>query len=202
VLAGPWVATGEEVHVPGSERLKAAALLVACSAGIALGGPVSFASAGCANSNLRPSGSNLRTVDAATVCLIDQVRRSRGLSPLRPNGSLHGVAANQSAEMVLGDYFGDNSRSGQTPLQRIVTTRYRKHTRGISTAQNIGWGTGTDATPAAIVAAWMASPPHRQIMLSSGFHDVGVGAAAAAPATLAEGQSGATYTVDFGARLG
>jgi len=202
VRAGPWVATGEEVHVPGSERLKVAALLIMCAAGIALGGPVSLASAGCANSNLRPNGSNLRAVDAATVCLIDQVRRSRGLSPLRPNRSLHGVAANQSAEMVLGDYFGDNSRSGRTPLQRIATTRYRKHARGISTAQNIGWGTGTDATPAAIVAAWMASPPHRRIMLSTGFHDVGVGAAPAAPATLAEGQSGATYTVDFGARLG
>ncbi len=191
--------------MPGSERLKFAALLVVCSAGVVFGGPVSRAAGRgtrCANSSLRPNGSNLRTVDAATVCLIDQVRRSKGLPPLRPNRSLHGVAASQSAEMVLGDYFGDNSRSGRTPLQRIATTRYHKHTHGISTAQNIGWGTGTDATPAAIVAAWMASPPHRRIMLSEGFRDVGVGAAAAAPAALAQGQPGATYTVDFGARLG
>lgn len=192
--------------MPGAERSKVTALLVACSAGIALGGPVSPAAAGgaarCANTNLRPTSSDLPTVDAATVCLIDRVRDSTGLRSLHPNGSLHGVAATQSAEMVLGDYFGDDNRLGQTPLQRIAATRYRRHTRGISTAQNIGWGTGTEATPAAIVAAWMASPPHRRIMLTAGFRDVGVGAAAAAPAALAEGQPGATYTVDFGARLG
>lgn len=192
--------------MPGSVGWKVVAPLLACSAGIALGGPVSLAGARvgapCANSNLRPTRSDLPTVDAATVCLIDQVRRSTGLRPLRPNRSLHGVAASQSAEMVLGDYFGDNSRSGQTPLQRIAATRYTKRSRGISAAQNIGWGTGTEATPAAIVAAWMASPPHRRIMLTAGFRDVGVGAAPAAPATLAEGQPGATYTVDFGARLG
>jgi uncharacterized protein YkwD len=193
--------------VPGSVGLKVVALL-ACSAGIALAGPVSLAGArgarggrACANSNLRPTGSNLRTINAATVCLIDQVRRSMGLRPLRPNRSLHGVAVSQSAEMVLGNYFGDNSRSGQTPLQRIAATRYTKRSHRISTAQNIGWGTGMEATPAAIVAAWMASPPHRRIMLSAGFRDVGVGAAAAAPAAFAEGQPGATYTVDFGMRL-
>ncbi len=192
--------------MPGSVRLKVTALLLACSAGVAVGGPVSLAAAGsagpCPNSNLRPSGSNLAAVDAATVCLIDRIRHARGLAPLRPNRSLHGVATAQSAEMVLGDYFGDNSRSGRTPLQRIAATRYRKHTRGISAAQNIAWGTGTYATPTAIVAAWMASPPHRRIMLGAGFRDVGVGATAAAPATLARGQTGATYTVDFGARLG
>lgn len=192
--------------MPGCFGCKVPALLLACSAGIALAGPVSLAGARgvapCADSNLRPTRSNLPVVDTATVCLIDRVRRSAGLTPLRPNRSLHGVAAAQSADMVLGDYFGDNSRSGRTPLQRIVTTRYPKHTRGISTAQNIGWGTGTEATPAAIVAAWMASPPHRRIMLTAGFHDVGVGAAPAAPSALAEGQPGATYTVEFGARLG
>jgi uncharacterized protein YkwD len=103
--------------------------------------------------------------------------------------------------MVLGDYFGDNSRSGQTPLQRIVAARYPSASASVSTAQNIGWGTGTQATPTAIVAAWIASPPHRRIMLTAGFRDVGVGATAAAPAALAAGQPGATYTVEFGARL-
>jgi uncharacterized protein YkwD len=102
--------------------------------------------------------------------------------------------------MVLGNYFGDDNRSGQSPLQRIVATRYPSHAVRVSTAQNIGWGTGAQATPAAIVSAWMASPPHRQIMLTAGFRDVGVGAAPAAPPALAEGQAGATYTVEFGTR--
>jgi uncharacterized protein YkwD len=101
---------------------------------------------------------------------------------------------------VLGDYFGDDSRSGETPLQRIVATRYLRHTTGVSTAQNIGWGTDAQATPAAIVAAWMHSPPHREIILTEEFRDIGVGARAAAPPALAAGRPGATYTVEFGTR--
>lgn len=155
----------------------------------------------CLNANLRPTGSNLALVDAATACLIDRIRGAAHLRPLRPSPSLQRVAAGQSAEMVLGDYFGDQNRSGQTPLQRIVATGYRRHASAISTAQNIGWATGVQATPTGIVEAWMRSPPHRQIILTREFRDLGVGAAPAAPATLAAGQPGATYTVEFGARV-
>jgi uncharacterized protein YkwD len=184
--------------------LLAGAALLSASSALLLGSPLPAAARSatpCANSYLRPTSSNLHAVDTAIVCLIDGIRRSAHLPPLRPNRSLHHVAAGQSVEMVLGDYFGDNSRSGQTPLQRIVATRYPKRTARVATAQNIGWGTESQATPAAIVAAWMASPPHRRIMLTAGFRDIGVGAAPAAPSALAAGQPGATYTVDFGARL-
>jgi uncharacterized protein YkwD len=154
----------------------------------------------CRGARLRPTRSDLPAVDAATVCLIDRIRRTAHLRALRPNLSLQRVASKQSSEMVLGDYFGDDSRSGQTPLQRIVVTRYLRRSTRASTAQNIGWGTGAHATPAAIVAAWMQSPPHRQIVLTGAFRDIGVGAAPAAPAALAAGQPGATYTVEFGTR--
>ncbi len=150
---------------------------------------------------MRPTGSDLLAVDAATVCLIDDVRRAARLRPLRPNASLRNIAASQSSEMVRGDYFGDESRSGATPLQRIVSTPYFARAAGVSTAQNIGWATGADATPAGIVAAWMDSPPHRQIILTAEFRDVGVGVAPAAPAAFAAGQPGATYTAEFGARV-
>jgi uncharacterized protein YkwD len=102
--------------------------------------------------------------------------------------------------MVLGDYFGDDNRSGQTPLQRIAATHYLTHAASVATAQNIGWGIGREATPAEMVAAWMASPAHRQIILTGAFRDIGVGIAPAAPAAFAEGRRGATYTVEFGAR--
>lgn len=189
----------------GAGRGRIAAALLLAGAGLALGGPTPDAEArlttACPNANLFPTTSNLHAVDAATVCLIDNVRRAAHRRPLRPNPSLHGVAAGQSSEMVLGNYFGDNTRSGLTPLQRIAATHYRRRTTRVATAQNIGWGTNSLATPAAIVAAWMASPPHRRIMLTARFRDVGVGAAPAAPSALAAGQPGATYTVEFGARL-
>jgi uncharacterized protein YkwD len=154
----------------------------------------------CRGAGLRPTSANLTAVDTATACLIDRARRAAHLHVLRANRSLQRVAARQSREMVLGDYFGDDSRSGQTPLQRIVATRYLRDTAQFSTAQNIGWGTDAQATPAAIVAAWMHSPPHREIILTEAFRDIGVGASPAAPAALAAGRVGATYTVEFGAR--
>ena len=154
----------------------------------------------CSGASLRPTRSDLAAIDRATACLIDRERSAAHVGALRANPSLQRVAAKQSREMVLGDYFGDDSRSGETPLQRIVATRYLREAAQVSTAQNIGWGTDAQATPAAMVAAWMNSPPHREILLTEEFRDVGVGVSPAAPAALAAGRPGATYTVEFGAR--
>src|ERR1700727_344405 len=74
----------------------------------------------CRGANLRPTRTNLAAVDTATACLIDRVRAAAHLHALRANPSLQRVAARPSREMVLGDYFGDDSRSGQTPPPRIV----------------------------------------------------------------------------------
>jgi uncharacterized protein YkwD len=204
----------QEIASNGTQRRtrrSQSALLVALVTAIALAAAPGLASARtakartakapCRDANLRPTSTDLARIDAATACLIDAVRASAHLRPLRVDARLQGVAAGQSSEMVLGDYFGDNTRAGATPLQRIVATRYQVGARAISTAQNIGWATGSDATPAGIVAAWMRSPPHRRIILTGAFRDLGVGAAPTAPAALAEGQPGATYTAEFGARV-
>jgi uncharacterized protein YkwD len=156
--------------------------------------------ASCANTNLRPSPANLPAVEGATLCLINELRSAHHLHPLRFNADLHAVAAGQASEMVLGDYFGDDNRAGQTPLQRIVASSYPEHAARVSTAQNIGWGTGPDATPAAMVQAWTLSPPHLRIILTAGYRDIGIGIAPAAPASVTAGAYGATYTVEFGVR--
>ncbi len=155
----------------------------------------------CANANLQPTAANLARIDAATLCLINRVRGAHRLRPLRRSSPLQSVAAGQARDMVAGDYFGDDSISGLTPLQRILATRYPARARRLSTAQNIGWATEPLATPAGIVQAWMASPPHRQIILTPGYRDIGVGAAAAAPHALSQGLAGATYTIEFGLRV-
>ena len=69
--------------------------------------------------------------------------------------------------MVRWDYFADDRPTGQTPLSLVAITRYPVHRAASPIGQNIAWGTGSDTTPAHIVAAWMASPPHREIMLTS-----------------------------------
>ena len=97
--------------------------------------------------------------------------------------------------MVRGNYFADHSLAGRTPLERIVPALRPAHVA--TTGQNIGWGAGADATPEAIVRAWMNSPPHRRIILTAAFREAGVGVAASLPAMLERGTSGATYTLDL-----
>ncbi len=154
----------------------------------------------CRNANLLPTAANMRAVNVATLCLVDQIRTAHHLPLLRANRELQNVAAAQATEMVSRDFFSHDSPSGQTPAARVASTRYPAHARSLSTAQNIGWGTGTYATPAHMVAAWMASPPHREIILTGEYRDAGVGVAVPVPSVVAQGESGATYAIEFGAR--
>jgi uncharacterized protein YkwD len=155
----------------------------------------------CPNAQLQPAAGDLAQINTATLCLVNRVRASYQLRRLRFSPPLQSVATGQARDMVIGDYFGDQSLSGSTPLQRILATGYPGRAWRLSTAQNIGWATGPLATPAEMVEAWMHSPPHRKIMLTPGYRDIGVGVAPAAPSSLAQGLTGATYTIEFGRRI-
>jgi uncharacterized protein YkwD len=156
----------------------------------------------CPGANVTPNGRNSALVEAATVCLMNQVRVAHRLRALRLNPALALIASGQASDMVRGDYFGDQSLSGQSPLSRIMASSYPAHASSVRllTAQNIGWGTGPNATPVGIDRAWMLSPPHRRIILTGAYRDVGVGVAPSVPSPLGVGWPGGTYAVEFGAR--
>jgi uncharacterized protein YkwD len=157
--------------------------------------------ASCRGASLHPSAANAAAVDAATLCLVDKVRTAHHLRPLRPNQELHAVAARQANCVVRWNDFADDCPYGQTPWARITATPYGTHAAGLSIGQNLGWGTGPYRTPAEMVAAWMSSPPHRAIILTGAFNDAGVGVAPAVPSILGAGEPGATYAIEFAARL-
>jgi uncharacterized protein YkwD len=179
----------------------AAVLLVCASAFLIAAPPSATASAVCAGANVHPSANNVPTVDGATLCLVNQVRLARGLHPLRANHELGRVARSQVTSMVSHDYFADVRPTGQTPLSLVAVTRYPAHAAEFSVGQNIAWGTQSFTTPAHIVAEWMASPPHREIMLSSIYRNAGVAVIPAVPTILASSGVGATYAIEFGVRL-
>jgi uncharacterized protein YkwD len=154
----------------------------------------------CPGAELRPSHANASVIDTATLCLIDHVRVAHGLRPLLANRELQAVAISQVKEMIRLDYFSDTRPSGATPAALIAATPYGRHARRLSTAESIGWGTGRFATPAQMVAAWLGSPAHRAIVLSGELLEAGVGAVAAAPSRLTQGQSGATYALELARR--
>jgi uncharacterized protein YkwD len=154
----------------------------------------------CRGADLAPTASDSKVIGAATLCLIDRIRSAWHLAPVRANRTLRAVAASQVRSMVRLDYFADVRPSGQTPLSLVAATNYRVHASSVSVAQNIAWGTGPLATPARVVAAWMASPPHRRVILTGYFRDAGVAAIGAVPWRLAHGRHGATYAIEFGTR--
>jgi len=154
----------------------------------------------CAYANLRPTSADAAIVDRATLCLINRVRAAHRLRPLRSNRELQAVAGSQATAMVSHDYFGDNSPSGQTPGTLIAAIPYGAHATSLATAQNLGWGTLSAATPAGMVTTWMRSPPHREVILTGEFRDVGVGVSPAMPSILGHGARGATYDVEFAVR--
>ncbi|MHB8241855.1 MAG: CAP domain-containing protein [Solirubrobacteraceae bacterium] len=155
---------------------------------------------GCPNANIRPNATNAAAVDTATLCLIDQIRAADRLRSLRANSALGRVAVSQVSSMVRTDYFADNRPTGQTPMSLVVKTPYRAHAATLSVGQNIAWGTGRDSTPKRIVAQWMASRSHREVMLDSEYHDIGIAVLPALPRVLRAGRHGAVYAVEFGVR--
>lgn len=153
----------------------------------------------CANTRLRPSATNTALIRAATLCLINRERLTRGERTLRPNRRLRRAAQAHSMSMAFGDYFEHDGPSGQTPLARLRDAGYISSSRvGYEVGENIAWGTLYLATPRAIVAAWMASPGHRANILDARYRETGIGVSPRPPASLAHGQPGAIYTQDFG----
>jgi uncharacterized protein YkwD len=154
----------------------------------------------CANADLSPTSTNAASIDAATLCLVNQMRGAHRLRALHTNGELRMLATSQVNAMVRWDYFADNRPPGVTPMALITSTRYPAHTRSLSIGQNIGWGTGEFSTPVSMVAAWMASPPHRKIILTGGYREAGAGVTAAVPSVLEPEVPGATYAIEFATR--
>jgi len=130
------------------------------------------------------------------LCLVNDQRVAHGVRPLRLDGRLSAAARAHSAEMVAYRYFGHDSRSGASFATRIAASGWMRHRRAWAVGEDLAWGTGALATPAALVDAWMASPPHRAVLLDRHYRAIGIGIAAGAPVAGVDG--GVTCTADFG----
>jgi uncharacterized protein YkwD len=151
---------------------------------------------GCAGARARPDSGNLAKVRHATLCLLNREREAAGLPRIHGNHKLAKAARRHSEDMVAKRYFDHSSPSGSTLISRVTAVHYVTAHIAWFVAENIAWGQGRRATPAAIVRSWMNSPPHRANILAPQVRDAGIGIALGAPT----GGRGATYTLDFGRR--
>jgi uncharacterized protein YkwD len=170
----------------------------------AKGGPAARARAAserCVSADAMPGQAAVEDLRAATLCLMNAERTARGLGRLQSEPLLGRVAAGYARQMVRGQFFDHTSPAGSTMLARIKATSYLRDVTSWSVGENLAWGTGTLATPRAMVRAWMQSADHRANLLDRHFADVGIGVAAGAPVALDPGELGGTYVTDFGRRL-
>jgi uncharacterized protein YkwD len=103
---------------------------------------------------------------------------------VRLRASLTRAAQGHSADMAHRKHLGHAGTGGSSPGDRMRAAGYRPARWGEAVAS------GTD-TGHATVTAWMGSPPHRAIILTCRFTDVGVGRAG--------GTGGPWWTLDLAA---
>ncbi len=191
--------------VEGS-RTRRKTLLLAALGAIALPALVPASSAGlhsepCPGAGLRPTTSDLPRIGSAALCLLNRVRRAAHLTALRPNPDLAALATMQVTTMLAEDYFADGGAASRSATARRAVAHYEAGAAGGSAiGESLAWGTGSQAAPQQILAAWLASPAHRAVILGSEYRDVGLAVVARVPALLDGGGIGATYAIELGVR--
>jgi uncharacterized protein YkwD len=169
-------------------RIAAAAVATA-----ALVAPSQALAAGCPDEDANPNSIGVAKATAATLCLLNNERRARGLRPLKLNEKLSLAARRHARAMAARNFFAHGDFVG-----RIRAAKYLSGAHSWTVGENIAWGSWDYATPASIHEGWMNSPPHKKNILSSRFREVGIGVAEGAP--VGGQRFGATYATDFGSR--
>jgi len=175
-----------------------AALLASLSAVVpaTAGAAVASRAQTCPGAYSIPRVATMPPARTATICLMNYERALRRQVPLRPSGGLTIAGNRHAGDMVSRRYFSHVAPGNVSFTTRILRTRYVAPRGAWSLGENIAWGGGELATPAATVAAWMRSPGHRANVLKSTYREVGVGMTIGTPT----GAVGATYTAEFGRR--
>jgi uncharacterized protein YkwD len=103
-----------------------------------------------------------------TIQLINLERTAEGLAPVVPNEILEGVANDFACRMIEGEFFAhQDPETLEGPGDRAVAARYP----GYLVGENLAEG---PTTAAEVVKAWMASPSHKDVILSSRWKEVGL----------------------------
>jgi uncharacterized protein YkwD len=155
-------------------------------------------STGCSFTRSAATAEPEPNVRTALRCLVNATREQHGLPTLHSSARLNAAADRHSADMVARGYFAHVTPDGRSVTDRVRETGYLSGAGDWAIDEDIGWGTGSASSPASIFRAFMDSPPHRRIILSREFREIGVGVSPGVP--VGGSGSGATFVLDFGDR--
>jgi uncharacterized protein YkwD len=109
-----------------------------------------------------------RLMRSKIIAITNSKRLDHGAKALIQNKLLNGAAEAKLQDMFKRQYFEHISPEGRGPGSIIDEAGYRY----IVVGENLAMGNFKD--DAALVAAWMASPGHRENMLNTRFSEIGV----------------------------
>lgn len=159
-----WVVPGESnnqkskaIHASGLLTLKL--LLVSVQVGIYLFSTGSLPKVLGYAANIAPS---------EVIELTNRKRVEAGLSPLTENAVLSEAALAKGKDMLANDYWAHVSPDGTQPWYFFTSLGYSYRYAGENLARDF-------SNPTSVVEAWIASPSHRDNLLSSNYKEIGIG---------------------------
>ncbi len=118
-----------------------------------------------------PIPAELSTITSARIVELTNARRKQvGLGTLAANSALASAAAQKAQDMLDKDYFAHISPAGVTPWFWMAKVGYEYEVAGENLA--IDFIEAED-----VVAAWLASPTHKDNMLLPAYTETGVAVA-------------------------
>jgi uncharacterized protein YkwD len=136
-------------------------LLAAIAAAYAAaGGPAVTPAAGRAK---------LDGVERAVIRHVNAFRGRHGLPRVRPSRSLSRAADRHSRDMLARDFFAHFSSDGTSFDRRV-----RRYAGADAVGETLAVLPNDTGGAAAIVRMWIASPPHRAVLLTGRFQRIGV----------------------------
>jgi uncharacterized protein YkwD len=149
---------------------------------------------GCDYGAAGPHQATAGQLRTATICLLNKVRADHGLAPVHRSARLTALAQGYAWTLARYKFFSHTTPAGRTFAQRVYGARYVRG-NAWEVGEVLAWAPGRP-TPHREVLAWMHSPPHREIILTGAYRDIGVGVTRAAPRRGVK--RGATYVGEFG----
>ena len=101
------------------------------------------------------------------IRLTNEKRVQNGLAPLSLNSTLSQAAQAKGADMLNKDYWAHVAPDGTQPWKFFTDFGYRYRYAGENLARDF-------TNPASAVDAWMASPSHKENLLSPKYKEIGV----------------------------
>ncbi|MFJ7936850.1 CAP domain-containing protein [Sporosarcina sp. NPDC096371] len=115
-----------------------------------------------------PEDASISAIEQAVLDLTNAERQKAGLKPLQIDKNLMSSARQKSTDMATNNYFSHTSPTYGSPFDQMKANGVTYK----AAAENIAMG---QRTAEEVVKGWMASPGHRENILTPGYTHIGIG---------------------------